>query len=311
MTTAVSVQDVVEVDAEFDERESSYGEEISSYSTSVSSSVKAYEWKNGRRYHSYQSGSYQFPNDEAEQDRLDMFHHCVVYLACKGKLFEAPIEHLEGLRVLDIGTGTGIWAIEMGRVPPNVKFYVDDVEAQWTNEQPYDFIHVRYMAASIKDWPNLVKNCFDNLKPGGWVEFQEANVKMHSEDGSLKPDNKVVEMLDLVSGACEKMGRELNPGPRLEDWVKDAGFINVEHKLYKLPVGTWPKDKAMKQIGALMTLQYTEGVDAFTNGLFTQVLGWSKEEVTVFNAEVRAAALDRKVHGLHNYHIVYAQKPGE
>ncbi|KAK2751586.1 hypothetical protein FQN55_000307 [Onygenales sp. PD_40] len=37
------------------------------------------------------------------------------------------------------------------RVPPNVKFYVDNVEAQWTNEQPYDFVHVRYMAASIKD----------------------------------------------------------------------------------------------------------------------------------------------------------------
>ncbi|KAK2798862.1 hypothetical protein FQN51_007222 [Onygenales sp. PD_10] len=155
MTTAVGVQDVVEVDAEFDDRESSYGEEISSYSTSVSSSVKAYEWNNG----------YQFPNDEAKQDWLDMFHHCLVYLAY-------------------IGTGTGIWAIEMGdrhpeveqpnptsmamilnrmwlhelvmfqhfyRVPPNVKFYADDVEAQWTNEQPYDFIHVRYMAASIKD----------------------------------------------------------------------------------------------------------------------------------------------------------------
>ncbi|KAK2798863.1 hypothetical protein FQN51_007223 [Onygenales sp. PD_10] len=71
---------------------------------------------------------------------------------------------------------------------------------------------------------------------------------------------------------------------------KDAGFINVEHKLYKLPIGTWPKEKAM-----------TEGVHAFTHGLFTQVLGWSKEEVLpIFNATVRAAALDRKAHGLHN-----------
>ncbi|KAK2778696.1 hypothetical protein FQN53_001724 [Emmonsiellopsis sp. PD_33] len=217
MTTAVGVQDVVEVDAELDDRESSYGEEISSYSTSVSSSVKAYEWKNG----------YQFPNDEAKQDWLDMFHHCLVYLAY-------------------IGTGTGIWAIEMGDrhpeveqivgndlspiqppwVPPNVKFYVDNVEAQWTNEQPYDFIH------QSETW-----------RLGGVPRGQR-------QDALRKR---------LV-----------------EAWVKDAGFINVEHKLYKLPVGTWPKEKVM-------------------------VLGWSKEEVvTIFNATVLAAALDRKVHGLYN-----------
>lgn len=41
-----------------------------------------------------------------------MFHH-IFKLALGGRLFLAPIS--EGpLRVLDIGTGTGIWAIEFG-----------------------------------------------------------------------------------------------------------------------------------------------------------------------------------------------------
>lgn len=58
---------------------------------------------------------YKFPNDEQEQDRLDMFHH-IFKLALGGKLFLAPIQREGPLRILDIGTGTGIWAIEMGKL---------------------------------------------------------------------------------------------------------------------------------------------------------------------------------------------------
>ena len=49
-----------------------------------------------------------------------------------------------------------------------------------------------------------------------------------------------------------------------------------------------------------MTLQYTEGVEAFTLAPFTGVLGWTKEEVEVFNVGVRNHAKDRRIHTLHN-----------
>jgi hypothetical protein len=46
-------------------------------------------------------------------------------------------------------------------VPPNLKFQVDDIEADWAYEDsPFDFIHGRYLAASIKDFPKLVKQCY-------------------------------------------------------------------------------------------------------------------------------------------------------
>jgi hypothetical protein len=37
------------------------------------------------------------------------------------------------------------------RVPPNVRFLVDDVEEPWEDPLPYDFIQCRYMAGSIKN----------------------------------------------------------------------------------------------------------------------------------------------------------------
>jgi Methyltransferase domain len=46
-------------------------------------------------------------------------------------------------------------------VPPNVTFQIDDVEEPWTFLSPFDYIHSRYMAGSIQDWPKLMAQCFE------------------------------------------------------------------------------------------------------------------------------------------------------
>jgi hypothetical protein len=101
------------------------------------------------------------------------------------------------------------------------------------------------MAASIQDWPGLVKQCFDNLKPGGWVEFQDYDTACVSQDNTIPKDYKVAEMLSLLRGACDSIGRLLDPGPRLKGWVETAGFENITQRIIPLPVGIWPKDKKM------------------------------------------------------------------
>lgn len=47
-------------------------------------------------------------------------------------------------------------------------------------------------------------------------------------------------------------------------------------------------------------LQFLEGLEAFSIATFTQVLGWSLEEVQVFLALVRKDARDRTVHMMHD-----------
>ena len=49
------------------------------------------------------------PNDEQEQDRLDLSHH-IYKMLFHGDLQRAPITNPR--RVLAIGTGTGIWVID-------------------------------------------------------------------------------------------------------------------------------------------------------------------------------------------------------
>lgn len=142
-------------------------------------------------------------------------------------------------------TNTNQLTKQLSRVPPNVRFIIDNVEQPWAEAQPYDYIHCRYMAASIQDWPGLVKQCFDNVKPGGWVEFQDYDTTCVSQDNSMPEDYKVGEMIGLLRGALDSIGRLLDPGPLLKGWVEDAGFENISHTVLPLPVGIWPKGQKM------------------------------------------------------------------
>lgn len=166
------------ITVDHDELESDQGYEsdrASFASTSLSSSARDYLYENGRRYHRFREGRYNFPNDEAEQDREDMKHACVKML-CQ-KLHFAPIDERTVQNILDIGTGTGIWAIEMGDqfpsanvlgidlspiqpdwVPSNVHFVVDDAESEWLYpENHFDYVHSRHTVMAIKDWSKLYK----------------------------------------------------------------------------------------------------------------------------------------------------------
>ena len=47
------------------------------------------------------------------------------------------------------------------RVPPNVRFEVDDVEADWTYASKFDFIFCRFMGNAVHDWPRLTRQTFE------------------------------------------------------------------------------------------------------------------------------------------------------
>lgn len=117
------VADSDELDSTFDETDPSdagyASDSATNASTSIESSVRDYMYENGRRYHRFREGQYNFPNDEMEQEREDM-KHAMVKLLCNQKLNFAPIGEWPQ-QVLDIGTGTGAWAIESEQRHPSVQ----------------------------------------------------------------------------------------------------------------------------------------------------------------------------------------------
>ena len=64
---------------------------------------------------------------KSELDRLDLTHQ-MIRITMGNKLFFSPLgENIE--RVLDVGTGTGIWAIEMGDQYPDTEIIGTDLSA--------------------------------------------------------------------------------------------------------------------------------------------------------------------------------------
>lgn len=225
----------------------------STASTSLASSILNYEYSNGRRYHGYRSGAYVLPNDDAEQDRLDLLHH-IFLLLLDGKLYDAPLA-TPPMRVLDLGTGTGIWAIDFGDenpgsevlgtdlspiqpswVPPNVKFYIDDAESEWVYapDERFDLIHVRGLSGAINDWDRLCRQCYEHLQPGGWAEFQEPMAWVESDDGTLEKADSMKRWQDLCNEAASKFGKEIKVGHTLKQRLLNAGFVDVHEKIVKV-----------------------------------------------------------------------------
>lgn len=83
---------------------------LSSKSGSIISMIHHQTLFNNRRYCTYSMDRYPLPTDATEVDREDMKHFMVMEVT-EGKHFFAPIG-TNPKRILDLGTGTGIWAIE-------------------------------------------------------------------------------------------------------------------------------------------------------------------------------------------------------
>lgn len=96
---------------------------------------------------------------------------------------------------------------------------------------------------------------------------------------------------------------------RNQDRLRDAGFINVEERIWKIPIGTWARDPKLKTMGAYNRAVISDALQGVAMGPYTRGLGWSPAEVEVFLVNVRKSLANSSIHAYYTFHAVYGQKP--
>ncbi|KAF7870316.1 hypothetical protein EAF04_004062 [Stromatinia cepivora] len=300
-----------------------------SSSKSLTSSVVDFPEENGRTYHGYRPGTYHFPNDANEQDRLEA-QFDMLKSAFSGRNYFAPLSNPR--YILDIGTGTGQWAIQMGdtfpkaevqatdlspiqpvSVPENVHFYIDDAsDDDWIlPPNHFDYIHTRVLLGCFKDFDTIIKRAFHYTKPGGYMESQEIMFTPYCDDESMTGSWPFFEWIGYVDKAATKAGRSMNIASSLKTWYEAAGFVDVQEKIYKLPVNPWSEDKHLQKLGQMSEENWLACLSSFSMALFSRILAWKQEQIEVYLVNVRKSIPNRSVHAYHKIYVVWGRKPEE
>ncbi|RDL35374.1 putative Demethylmenaquinone methyltransferase [Venustampulla echinocandica] len=283
----------------------------------------------GRRY----CKNYYMPNDEEEQVRSQMLHSVYFHLFDQ-KLTMVPLTNPR--KILDIGTGTGDWAMAMGdeypeaevigtdiakiqpsAVPLNVYFEIDDAEEEggWTwPKDEFDLIHFRAMLGAFKDWRYIYSETYQHLKPGGWVEvfdFDDHQTLMTHFDKELEIDK----FLAAIAEATRIGGRPRSYTHLEPKFLAELGFVDISTSTTMIPMGSWSDDPGERQAGKHFLVAQLCGLEALCLRPLTEVLGWDPEEVRricgIIATGVKAMALDHeKAKGLgFNVRVLVGRKP--
>lgn len=300
----IRIEQVAENSLEVDPNLETAASSTVSSTASVSESIFDYRKLHGR---TFQKGEYWAPNDKQQNEGLDIIHHVLV-MALGNKLHLPPLGE-DVKAVLDVGTGTGIWAcdfadeypearvigtdispIQSAWVPPNVQFMIDDCLLDWTwPENHFDFIHLRCLYGSIPDFVNLYSKALRHLKPGGWVQCLEMDVQVRSDHVDIPRDHVFNKWAQIFRDGGEKLGRSFDviEGHNMKSYIEKAGFTDVVEEKIKVPLHGWPKDPHLQRMGFLSQVALEQSLEGFVLYLLTQVLEWSPEETTALVDNMR------------------------
>jgi len=193
-------------------------------------------------------------------------------------------------------------------MPPNFSFKNLDLTTEdWDLGQQFDFVHGKLLFAIPLDFERLVAQAFQATKPGGWYECKEYLIPprcANDWDGTAYKEWSEAFMQGLAA-----IGQDWTVASRLDEYMRRAGFVDVRYESFQLPMGGWPEDPKMREVGEWYG-RYTKAYEPIYHIAFGKGLGWETERIDKLIQDIRnELAVTKKVHGWHEYRVIYGRRP--
>lgn len=273
--------------------------------------------ENSGRHGPSLTGSYMFPAGDEEKDLLDLLNS--IMLQARGEYISVDLPPQP--RILDVGTGTGWWAINVSdrfwkgplnhasvdgldisliqprTIPESVSFIQANIEKPWPRLPHYDLVHIQLLFGSIRDWKGIYKQAFSCLQPGGHLEQAEVDWKFVSDDGTLKPSSSLVTWSDTLHRALRTAGMPLDVDRQTRNMLQEIGFVAVTETVIKLPINPWGSQESEKELGKCFNAALSQAAHSMSIAPLTRSERWSKDDILKLVDDVRQEACTLSTHG--------------
>ncbi|KZT04535.1 S-adenosyl-L-methionine-dependent methyltransferase [Laetiporus sulphureus 93-53] len=196
-------------------------------------------------------------DSHAESDDLDTVHTGLVGYFC-GRLTLAPLEEMNPKSILELGAGSGAWAIDAaarfpqahvlatdlfpmpprGSIPSNLRFMQLDLSKSYPFEdESFDVIHGRFIIMHLANGPEALSRIVKLLKPGGWLLLEEPDDELLDHNGRNTGLAGASAFAQKFHNALRRRGADPVIGPKLAELLKRSyQFMEINVKLVTLPL---------------------------------------------------------------------------
>ncbi|KAI0065278.1 S-adenosyl-L-methionine-dependent methyltransferase [Artomyces pyxidatus] len=225
--------------------------------------------------------SYALPNDsEDEWERLNDLHDGVTrYLG--GKLTLAPLPEMPG-RILELGAGSGAWAIQVARkfprseviaadlavalppvaLPPNLRFLQMDITEPFPFKfESFDIVHARFVMIHIPHIEHHLQRIISLIKPGGLLLVEDIDLCCKMQGGAWAVEECFARMIK----SCVDKGQEPHIGRKLEQLLRESQIfseVNTRYTMIPLNPGVDP-DLSLGALSNCLLETFTKILDTW------------------------------------------------
>ena len=110
------------------------------------------------------------------------------------------------------------------------------------------------------------------------------------------------------------LGGDLDAILKVQEELKQAGFIDLNSRSLKCPTGPWAKNVRLQECGYMLRDSIMDGLIGLSKRPFRDGLGWTQVQIEMFLVEVRKSVMDEanglpKFHSYFPFHSVWGRKP--